>query len=317
MDVTQFPRYQDAGKENNGKTHTEGQCPGHVAAFGFAAIGAATLHHKKQGGGQTANNADKCQRDQVFHRADYPVNSPVRSPRFWLVTCAALAGVVLTASLGRWQLGRASEKLALQSQLDSRRALPVLGEQALLRTVANPDALLQRRIVLQGHWLPQYTVFLDNRQMSGQPGFLVLTPLRLVSADTTVLVQRGWLQRNFLDRTQLPAVPTPTGQVTLAGRIAPAPSKLYEFAGADAGVIRQNLDMVAFAAEIGQPLVSVTVLQADDPGGPGDGLLRNWPAPVAGVDKHYGYAFQWFGLAALIAVLYVWFQLVRRFYPAR
>ena len=32
----------------------------------------------------------------------------------------------------------------------------------------------------------------------------------------------------------------------------------------------------------------------------------------AGVDKHYGYAFQWFGLSSLIALLYVWFQLVRR-----
>jgi surfeit locus 1 family protein len=33
----------------------------------------------------------------------------------------------------------------------------------------------------------------------------------------------------------------------------------------------------------------------------------------AGVDKHYGYAFQWFGIAALVAVLYLWFQIVRRF----
>ena len=29
------------------------------------------------------------------------------------------------------------------------------------------------------------------------------------------------------------------------------------------------------------------------------------------MQKHYGYAFQWFALAALIAVLYVWFRLVR------
>jgi surfeit locus 1 family protein len=43
-----------------------------------------------------------------------------------------------------------------------------------------------------------------------------------------------------------------------------------------------------------------------------DGLQRDWQRPAAGVDKHYGYAFQWFGLSALIALLYVWFQLVKR-----
>lgn len=241
------------------------------------------------------------------------MNPPVRSLRFWLITCAALAGVLLTASLGRWQLGRAAEKLALQAQLDSRRAQPAL-DGLSLRTVADPVALLQRRVVLQGHWLPAHTVYLDNRQMRGRPGFFVLTPLQLEPGGATVLVQRGWLQRNFLDRTQLPAVPTPSEPVTLSGWIAPAPSKLYDFAGADAGVIRQNLDLAAFAAEIRQPLVPVTVLQTGDTP---DGLLRDWPAPATGVDKHYGYAFQWFGLAGLIAILYVWFQLVRRFNPTR
>jgi surfeit locus 1 family protein len=29
------------------------------------------------------------------------------------------------------------------------------------------------------------------------------------------------------------------------------------------------------------------------------------------VGKHHGYAFQWFALSALIAGLYVWFQLLR------
>jgi len=46
-------------------------------------------------------------------------------------------------------------------------------------------------------------------------------------------------------------------------------------------------------------------------GEPSEGLQRDWPQISTGVDKHYGYAFQWFGLSALIAVLYVWFQFVR------
>ena len=54
-----------------------------------------------------------------------------------------------------------------------------------------------------------------------------------------------------------------------------------------------------------------TVLQADAPGIVDDGLLRKWPRPAADIHKHYGYAFQWFGLCALMSVLYVWFQLIR------
>lgn len=47
-------------------------------------------------------------------------------------------------------------------------------------------------------------------------------------------------------------------------------------------------------------------------GAPSEGLLRDWPSVGSGVHKHYGYAFQWFGLCGLMALLYVWFQFVRR-----
>lgn len=89
--------------------------------------------------------------------------------------------------------------------------------------------------------------------------------------------------------------------------MAPPPSKLYAFEGADQGRIRQNLDVAAFSAEIGVPLLPASLLQT---GAASEGLLRDWSAPNTGVDKHYGYAFQWFGLCALVAGLYVWFQLI-------
>ena len=43
----------------------------------------------------------------------------------------------------------------------------------------------------------------------------------------------------------------------------------------------------------------------------GKSVAREWPRPAVDVQKHYGYAFQWFALGALMAGLYVWFQLVR------
>ena len=159
----------------------------------------------------------------------------------------------------------------------------------------------------QGVWLPAHTVYLDNRPMDGRVGFWVLTPLALQDSGRVILVQRGWVPRNFLERARLPAIVTPAGRVTVTGRMAPPPAKLYAFKGADEGAIRQNLDLDAFRAETGLPLLAGSLLQT---GAPSEGLLRDWPAPNLGVDKHYGYAFQWFGLCALVVILYVWFQLV-------
>ena len=42
-----------------------------------------------------------------------------------------------------------------------------------------------------------------------------------------------------------------------------------------------------------------------------DGLLREWPQPASGAGKNIGYAFQWWAIAAVIAVLYVWFQFIQ------
>ncbi|MFT4241689.1 MAG: SURF1 family protein [Acidovorax sp.] len=242
--------------------------------------------------------------------------------RFWLIATAAVVGMLVTASLGRWQLSRAAQKEALQAQMDERGRLPPVDAGALL-SAADLQALLQRAVVLEGRWLAQHTVYLDNRQMQGRPGFFVLTPLQLTGPQggAVVLVQRGWVPRNFQDRAQLPQVHTPLdAAVRVQGRVAAWPSRLYEFAGAGSAAegasrIRQNLDLAAFRTETGLALASFTVLQTGD--GAGEGLLRDWPVAATGVEKHYGYAFQWFGLCGLIALLYVWFQIVRRFIRPR
>jgi surfeit locus 1 family protein len=220
-----------------------------------------------------------------------------RPARFWLVTGAAVAGVAATLALGAWQMSRAAQKLALHAAIEQRQALPPVPQQKLLAS-RDPAALLHRAVVLRGHWVANRTVFLDNRQMQAKVGFYVVTPLRLEGSDRAVLVERGWVQRNFLERDKLPAVATPEAAVEL---------RVYEFAGAAPGPIRQNLDLAQFRAETGLPLLDFAVQQT---GGPSDGLLRDWPEPASGVATNYGYAAQWWALSILIAILYVWFQFI-------
>jgi surfeit locus 1 family protein len=227
--------------------------------------------------------------------------------RAWVLLGAAIVGAALTFRLGVWQLDRAAQKVALQQALDTRRALPPLPAAELATDAAGAAAQHHRRVALEGRWLPDATVYLENRQMHGQPGFFVLTPLALADG-SAVLVQRGWLPRDPADRTRVQAPALPAGAVRVEGRIAPGPSRLYEFDAAASGPIRQNLELSAYAREIRVPLRPLSLLQ-EAPGG--DGLLRDWSAPAADVHKHYGYAFQWFALAALITGLYVWFQLIR------
>ena len=115
------------------------------------------------------------------------------------------------------------------------------------------------------------------------------------------------MPRNFEDRSRVPRVETPVGPVSLQVRLAPPPPKLYELGPGEGGLIRQNIDLAAYGAEIKTPLLPLSALQTSvDP----DGLLRDWLQPSSGVHKHYGYAFQWFGLSALFAFLYVWFQII-------
>jgi surfeit locus 1 family protein len=239
--------------------------------------------------------------------------------RFWLLTVAAIAAATVTMKLGFWQLGRANEKLALQASIHQQTALPALNASALMPSIrAN---VLHRTTTLTGHWLPQHTLFLDNRQMDAKPGLFVLTPFEFVdgskSAKKVILVQRGWLPRNFLDRNKLPQVATDAAEVTITGRIAPSPSKLFEFKGADIGALRQNVAIDELAKEFKIELLPYTLLQLDGDDvlagkdKRGDQLLRHWSQPDFGSEKNYGYMVQWWALSALITLLYLWFQFIR------
>lgn len=228
----------------------------------------------------------------------------------WVVLAAAVLTAAGTARLGVWQLDRAGTKNRLQADLMTQRALPALSGSALPADASAARAQPQRAVVLAGRWLAERTVYLDNRPMAGRTGFYAVTPLQLDDG-SVVLVQRGWLPRDLMDRTRITAPALSNEPVVVHGRLVPALARLYELGAAGQGTIRQNLDLETYARETALPLRPWAVVQEDGPTPPQDGLLRQWPEPAADVHKHYGYAFQWFALCALILGLYVWFQIVQ------
>ena len=245
--------------------------------------------------------------EQDFH------SQPAASsrPRVWrrvLVLLAALAALALLLRLGFWQLDRALEKQAMQGQLEASRRLPALDLGQLTEQEASAAAQAQRQVRLNGRWVSDKTVFLDNRTMATRVGFYVLTPLVLEDG-SSVLVQRGWQPRNASERTAMADFASPAGPVQVLGQLLLEPSRMYSLGGPERGAIRQNIDLPAFARETGLALRPVVVLEQASSQNSGDGLQRHWPQPAVDLHKNYGYAFQWFALAALVTGLYVWYQI--------
>ena len=112
----------------------------------------------------------------------------------------------------------------------------------------------------------------------------------------------------------------------MKGRIALGPSEVMDLGDKTNAIvntttaqtarqspIRQNLNLADYSHETGLSLVG-TVLQTD---ANAEGLQRNWPEITAGVEKHWGYAFQWFALAVVQLLLYFWYQWIKPYRHAR
>lgn len=229
----------------------------------------------------------------------------VFAPTVW-PTLAAVFFLTLTLWLGHWQSERADFKRGLQAQYDRAANAPVVAVDAAL--VAR-EALLHRRVEVSGRFDDRHTLFLDNRIHDGVAGYHVLTPLRLEGGRTAILVNRGWVAVGR-SRERLPLVPPPQGVVRLTGLAVDPASRYVELdARTTHGRLWQNLDFARFASQYPTPLQPVLLLQTSDTG---DGLVREWPRPDAGVDMHTSYAFQWYSLAATLVVLWVGLNVRRR-----
>ncbi len=232
-------------------------------------------------------------------------------------TLAALALVAVTVSLGNWQMRRADEKRALHARHEAA------SRDAVVRVPAgdlDPASLEGRRVVARGELLPRWTVFVDNRTHKGIAGFYVLSPLRMTGSERHVLVLRGWVASDPRERSRLPDLATPAGEVEIEGIAQLDLEHVLELGrSAPPGPqdrLWQNADVASFARWSGlamQPLVvRETVAPRVGAEERDDGLVRDWPDPGSGVEKHLGYAFQWYALAVLAAGLWARFVLFGR-----
>jgi cytochrome oxidase assembly protein ShyY1 len=210
--------------------------------------------------------------------------------------------VALGVSLGNWQQRRGAEKIALQHKLGERAAAAALTIGPEL-VAAGP--LEYRRVKVTGQFVDGYPVYLNNRPQDGRAGFYLVMPLKIAGSDTHVLVARGWLPRNSAEAARIAPYATPAGTFTIDGIAKAGVGHVMQLGTPEPvkpGAIVQNIDPAQFARASGLKLQPFFIEQA----GPGaDGLVRNWPAPSLGVEKHQGYAFQWYALAVMALLFFV------------
>ena len=226
--------------------------------------------------------------------------------RFRLVPFIAMLVVAaIGASLGQWQLRRAAEKQAIEQRITAQEKAAPLRLEGAAAQVGDVEAIEFRQVAVRGEFLPGWTIYLDNRPHQGKPGFHVLTPLKIAGSGRHIIIARGWTPRDVADRSRIVPIATPAGMVEITGTARSHASRLLQLglaAPVKPGAIVQNLDVATLAQASGLALEPFIVEQA---GSGGDGLVRDWPRPSQGRDRHLGYAFQWFALAATALLFFV------------
>jgi surfeit locus 1 family protein len=224
-------------------------------------------------------------------------------PRWKVVIAlvAAALGIAATIGLGNWQTRRAEEKSARQAAWDAA----VAGTPLVIDSVESARHVAQRlprRVRLQGSFVADATVLVGNRMLDGRAGNYVITPLALAGDAPAILVNRGWSPyepRNTPLNARVPA-----GTVTIEGIAVERVPRVLELGTFEArlGTVWPNLDYELYEKVAARRVARFVVEQTNDTD---DGLARKWVRPDAGVERHRGYAFQWYALAAVLALLTV------------
>lgn len=218
--------------------------------------------------------------------------------------------VMLFIRLGLWQWHKAEQRQAMHDALNGGGQQLVQVDAAMIKQSEIAQALHGRRVEMTGHYLPQYTVLLDNQVENGQAGFHVLTPLLLQDAQVVVWVNRGWVA-GFSNHQQLPVIRTGTSLQSIRGLAWQIKKTAFQLGkpAMDWQPVQPVIDFGRLRRHV--PYAMPTMIVKLDPATPQDGFVRHWQLPAGEIEKNLGYAYQWFGFA-IAAVLIAGYQLLEK-----
>jgi surfeit locus 1 family protein len=248
-------------------------------------------------------------------RFQWPAVTTFFNRRWWWTTLLVLAGIVLLARLGIWQLDRRDQRRARNAEIIAQLALPPISLNDE-RLPADLGDLKNRLATATGEYDLSRQVALTNQNWATTPGFHLVTPLVLRGGalsdehPVAVLVDRGWLPAAQLEEEHWTSYDV-AGPVGMTGTIKLSQTaKNADNAGQDSGGPRSEwyrVDVAAIEAQLPYELLPVYLQEV--PSGDGSAELPFTTELDRDLSEgnHFSYAMQWFIFAAILAVGYVYF----------
>ncbi len=221
-------------------------------------------------------------------------------------TIAFLGLLYLLISLGFWQLGRSDQKKALLDQQSQRSKDKII--RLTWESANEGEKLRYREAKVSGKYDRKHQFLVDNQVVEGKAGYFVMTPLKLGDSNKAILVNRGWVPANE-DRSALPDISIDVEDAVIKGRINYFPSVGFKLEGAEIPAdgwpsVVQVVDHTVLQKKLGYSLFPYQVELGKDQE---KGYRREWRSAVSITpEKHKAYAFQWFGLAVTLVILFFW-----------
>jgi surfeit locus 1 family protein len=229
------------------------------------------------------------------------------------MTIATILVIALCIKAGLWQYNKAETKKALQTQLNARliESAISLNDNVADFNKNDSESLRFKRVKVSGTYDRRYQILLDNQVDNTVVGYHVITPMQIESTKEYVLVNRGWIAGNP-NRT-VPKIDTPESIQVIEGDIVLPSSKFFTLEDSaskeekrkiEDSAIWQHMDMQLYAKSVPFAILPF-ILRLDSKSNAGGGFKRNWPLPAERVSMHLGYAYQWFGFALTLLVIFI------------
>lgn len=228
-----------------------------------------------------------------------------------LPTVVCVLFVMLFLRLGFWQLERAEYKATIQeAYLQGQQSAP-LGIDEFGRIDQDYQYFPVR---LEGQFVEGKHFLLDNQVRDGKTGFNIITPFVEASSGQILLVDRGWIPMRD-GREKLPDIqPVLQGKLLLEGVIYFPSEKAFtlqddNFQSVNWPLLIQKIDLLSIGQVLGVELAPFLIRPGQEVRlETGEAPLRQWVMIVMPPEKSIAYAFQWFGMALLLSLMYLVFS---------
>lgn len=212
---------------------------------------------------------------------------------------AGIFFLLLFVKLGFWQLDRAGQKEAMNQAFEDP------GTYAWISSNINPPKF--QALEVTGNYLNDRQFLIDNVVKFGRLGYYVISPLEYSRDEPLLLVNRGWLEKDPKSGA-IPSIGIEKTETLIRGKAGSLPKVGIRPGEAFEGPLTWPRIGVwptseEIAAELGQDVLPFVLLLDSDRD---EGFHRDWAPPQTGVSTHYGYAFQWFAMAATVLALLIW-----------